>query len=343
MNIAKRILCAFMCAISALSLAGCELDSMYSGSGKRPPSGSTGAANGATAGDDDASEGSGLGEAYDFEYDMLAYFLDVGQADCCLIEIGDLDILIDGGNRGDSGDIIAFLEYLDIPDIDIVIATHPHEDHIGGLPDILDRFDVSAVYMPYVEERYMPTTKIYERFLTAIMENGVEAIVPEEGEILCDYGGFRLECLYGGGLGTDDYNTYSIVCRAVYGETEIMLTGDADREVESYILSKYSVDRLDCDILKAGHHGSRTASGDEWLAAVSPEIAVIPCEAGNSYGHPHAETIVALDGVGADILDMRKKGTVLIQSDGSEYSVFTNLTGDYPLGSDDYDGIIRLP
>ena len=342
----KRIIAAIICAASCVSLTGCELDISNSGNG----------GNGATAGTKKPAASEGVPDTGDGDGDsdigyagaldgIEIYFLDVGQADCTLIhdDKHDLDILIDGGNRGDANDMIAFFEYLGIDDIDIMIATHPHEDHIGGLPAVISAFDIGTIYMPYVEEKHMPTTKIYEQFLTAIADNNIDAVVPEEGEMLYDDYGLRIECLYDGHLGTDDYNTYSIVAKASYGDIDIMLTGDADREVEDYVLAAYSSDKLDCEILKAGHHGSRTASSAAWLKAVSPEIATIPCETGNSYGHPHAETMKNLRGFGVEILDMREYGTIMISTDGLDYDVFTGLTGEYPLGSADYKGEILLP
>lgn len=337
----KRLLASLLCAASCIALSGCELDLGFGGTptiGDYTPLDPPAASQGDDIGDMTPTAGTALD-------DLQIIFLDVGQADCTLLHnpSKNLDILIDGGNRGDGDDIVAFLEYLDIGDLDIIIATHPHEDHIGGLPKIISAFDVGIVYMPYVEEKYMPTTKIYEQFLTAIADSGVPAEVPEEGAYVYDDGELRLRCLYDGHLGADDYNTYSLVFRASYGDIDIMLTGDADKEVEAYILDSYDKSELGCEVLKAGHHGSSTASGIDWLKAVSPEIATLPCEAGNSYGHPHDITVRNLQGLGIEPLDMREFGTVMLQCDGLDYSIFTKLTGDYPLGNANYKNEIYLP
>lgn len=285
--------------------------------------------------------------------DIIVHFIDVGQADCTLIQTPKgKNILIDGGNKADGNDLIKYLKYLKVEKLDIIIATHPHEDHIGGLPAIIEQFDVGEIYMPYIEEKYIPTTKIYEDFLIAISSKEITVSEPQTEKNIFSEDSLSLDCLYGGELGKDDYNTYSIVTMLKYGNNKFIFTGDADIDVENEILSHYGgpwyefeeeKSVLDCDVLKVGHHGSSTASGIDWLKTLTPEYSIIPCEAGNTYGHPHDIVIKNLNSIDSLIYNMTECGTVVIRSNGKELEVTDKCTGDYPLGSQEYDDTIKLP
>ena len=285
--------------------------------------------------------------------DVIMHFIDVGQADCTLIQTPKgKNILIDGGNKSDAEDLVKYLTYLKIEKIDVLIATHPHEDHIGGLPLVINQFDIGEIYMPYVPEQYTPTTQIYEKLLLSIAEKDLSISECDEGKKILSEDNLEFSCLYNGELGSDDYNTYSIVTMLEYGDHKAIFTGDADTIVENKILSNYGgpwyefekdKSEIDCDILKVGHHGSYTANSLDWLKTLTPQYAIIPCETGNSYGHPHDVTINNLTQVEAEIYNMAEKGTIVIRSDGKEISVSDKCTGDYPLGNENYDDTIILP
>lgn len=247
---------------------------------------------------------------------MYVEFIDVGQGDCTLITCGDIAILIDGGESGESQNVINYIKNRNINDIDLCIATHPHSDHIGSLYKVLSEFQVGDVIIPDIPEKIIPTTKTYERFLNALSENAEQVIPAEAGETY-SYGEITVEILgpvndYG------DLNNESVVARVLYGNTAVMLQGDAEKTAEADILNN-GFD-VSADLIKIGHHGSRTASSEEWLSAVEPEYAVISCGTQNDYGHPHTETLKNLDKYGIGYFRTDLLGDIVFVSDGKTLS-----------------------
>lgn len=234
------------------------------------------------------------------------YFIDVGQGDSNLILAGDDAILIDGGTNSSADDLVAFLESIGISQIDLIIATHPHEDHIGGLDAVMDNFEVDQILMgdlPY-------NTKTYEDVITAADTNNVELIYPQDGDFFEFESGIILELL----LPSDDFessdvNDDSIVCRVDIGETSILYTGDMEKALEAELLWQIT----DVDILKVGHHGSTTSSTQDLLDKSLPEIAVISCGVSNKYGHPNIDVIERLTAMDVEIRRTDLEGTVLIE------------------------------
>lgn len=292
-----------------------------------------------------------------YHSETIIHFIDVGQADCSLIQFpSGKNILIDGGNVKDGKDLVKYLKALNVPRIDIMIATHPHEDHIGGLIDVINAFEVSQIYMPNIPEKYLPTTRVYENFLTAIVEKEIPVTNPKNDEVIFSGDG-TLKCLYDGALGTNDYNEYSLVVRMDYYNISAMFTGDAGTSVEESIIYrlykktnnffnffdvKY-IKEIDIDILKVGHHGSLTSTSENWLRLLSPSHAIIPCELNNEYGHPHDAVIQRLENQGVTTYDMRETGSVIIMTNGYDINVYENITGDFPLGNENYDDTLNFP
>lgn len=280
--------------------------------------------------------------------ELKVHFIDVGQADCTLIQMPDgTNFLIDGGNRADAEDLKKYFLEIGVTRINAIIATHPHEDHIGALPAIIEAYDVGTVYMPDIDDEYLPTTMIYEEFVDTLIDNKVNVKIPKMNESIYKNNKHLSEfnIIYNGSLGEDDYNTYSLVARLQYGGYVFMFTGDADKDVEEYIISKNKKNEeyLDCDILKAAHHGSNTANCKEWIDILTPSYIFIPCEVDNEYHHPHPSTMKTFKSSGAKIYDMRESGTCLITTDGVDLNVYEHITGEYPLGSENYGGEIELP
>ncbi|MEA4920008.1 MAG: ComEC/Rec2 family competence protein [Clostridiaceae bacterium] len=241
-----------------------------------------------------------------FKYPFEASFIDVGQGDCALVVCDGKSMLIDGGNNGDGEKIAAYLKDRGIRRIDVLIATHPHSDHIGGLPYIVENFEVKSAYIsPCVY-----TSKIYESFLDALYEQDIKTIAPKAGESY-ELGG--AECRFvSSGSGYDDANNSSLVLRINYKDISVLFTGDIEAEAESRILE--SGEMLDCTLLKVAHHGSDTSSTEEFIKAVSPEIAVISVGKGNSYGHPSQRVLERLETVELRRTDL--EGTIVYVSDG---------------------------
>lgn len=244
---------------------------------------------------------------------MDIHFIDVGQADAILVIDGGKVMLVDTGDTGrKSRDaLVAYLENMNITKIDYLILTHPDADHIGGAPTVIETFDVESCIMPNA----VKDTVIYENTLYALENGQVNVIEAVSGDVYT-LDGAQFKVLAPNSEEYEDWNDYSVVIKLVFGESSIMLTGDAHVESESEILAKYDESELDCDVLKAGHHGSRTSTGDAFLAAVSPDYVVISCGEGNSYGHPHSETLDKLEEANIPIYRTDLLGTVVLHTDG---------------------------
>lgn len=263
--------------------------------------------------------------------DLEVRFLDVGQADSILIQIGDsANILIDGGNNADGEDVANYLRETNVSHLDAIVATHPHEDHIGGLDDIMESIPTEVVYMPDVPAVDKPGTKTYESFLDVIEEQGIPIVYPENGDYIFNEGETSLQVISPNKVDGGNLNNYSIVTKLVHGEISMMFTGDAEKEVNEGMMKQYDSDFLHVDVLKAGHHGSRTSTTREWFSTVDPEYVVISCGKGNDYGHPHKEALECFKDVTVYRTDM--DGTVICRSNGSDLTWETKCTGNVPFG-----------
>jgi competence protein ComEC len=245
---------------------------------------------------------------------LSVYFLDVGQGDSIYIKTaaGD-DILIDAG-KNDAGNIVVdYLKQLGVDDLEIMIATHPDADHIGGLDTVLDNFKVKAVYAPRVSH----TTKTFEDFLLAVKKQGLTLKVAKSGVTLPLSG---ITAKFVGPVKTygDDLNDWSAVLHLTYGNNKFLFTGDAEKKSEADMIK--ANDTLQADVLKVGHHGSVSSTTPAFLEAVAPKVVVISV-GNNSYGHP-AETILnRLISAKATIYRTDLNGTVIAVSDGETITI----------------------
>ena len=210
--------------------------------------------------------------------------------------------------------MVNYIESLGYSSIDYVVGTHPHEDHIGGLDDVIRTFDVESVYMPKVTA----DTKTFEDVLDAVDEKGLTINTAKAGVTLVDGDRLSVKMLAPVLDEYDNTNDYSAVIKVVYGDTSFLFTGDAEEYAESLITGDVSA-----DVLKVGHHGSSTSTGEAFLQRVSPSYAVISCGFDNSYGHPHIETMEKLGSLGIPVLRTDEMGTVVAESDGTEINIKT--------------------
>ena len=245
------------------------------------------------------------------------HFIDVGQADAALVECDGHFMLIDGGNRGDSDVIYTVLKKAGADKLDMVVASHAHEDHIGGLPGAFNYATAELTLCPVTDY----DSDIFRTFKEYAEEKGGGLTVPEAGDMY-DLGSAEVEIL-GLNAGEDTNNT-SIVLMIRYGETSFLFTGDAEREAEQALLDSGA--ELKADVLKVGHHGSDTSTSYPFLREVMPEYAVISVGEGNSYEHPEEGTLSRLRDADCKILRTDLNGDIIISSDGEELTVTTDKT-----------------
>ena len=249
------------------------------------------------------------------EGELRVSFIDVGQGDSEFIELPNGEtLLIDAGTNETGADVVNYIESLGYSSIDYVVGTHPHEDHIGGLDDVIRTFDVESVYMPKVTA----DTKTFEDVLDAVAEKGLSINTAKAGVSIVDGEDLSVKMLAPVLDEYDNTNDYSAVIKVVYGDTSFLFTGDAEEYAESLITGDVSA-----DVLKVGHHGSSTSTGEEFLQRVSPSYAVISCGFDNSYGHPHIETMEKLGSLGIPVFRTDEMGTIVATSEGSEISFRT--------------------
>jgi beta-lactamase superfamily II metal-dependent hydrolase len=243
--------------------------------------------------------------------EIKVHFIDVGQADCILIESEGKFMLVDGGNNEDDEIILDYLSEVGVTKLEYIIATHPHEDHIGALDRVVETYEATKIFAPHKEH----TSKTYTDFLEACILKNHTLKQPKVGsEVMlgrCTVTFLAPNKDYG-----DELNNWSIGLKVTNGVHTFVMCGDAEEEAEEDILAN-GID-LDADVLKLGHHGSSTSTSDAFLKAVSPKYAVISVGEGNTYGHPHKETLTKLKEEGILFFRTDEQGTIIATSDGKE-------------------------
>lgn len=250
---------------------------------------------------------------------LTVAFLDVGQGDAIFIDSpGGKQILIDSGsNKKVLRELSRIIPFYD-RSLDILIASHPDVDHIGGFPAIFDAYEVGAFY----DSGVLCETALCEILEEKIIQEGAVDEVLTRGQIIDLGDGVFLEILFPDRDASGfEKNMASLVIKLSYGEKTFLFTGDAPVVVEDYLVSLEGASvggALDIDVLKAGHHGSKTSTSEYFVGATSPEAVVISVGEGNRYGHPHQEVLNILENFALDILRTDEKGTIIIKSDGKK-------------------------
>lgn len=253
------------------------------------------------------------------EGELEVHFIDVGNADCILVRQEDKTMLIDAGERKSKTVVQQYLQTYGVEKFDLVIATHPHADHIGGMAYILENYPVERFVMSYMEEEHTPTTASYENMLEALIEKNIPVDEAVPGAVY-ELGTARLQIL--APYEPDaDANNISVVTRLTFGDKAFLFTGDAETSVEKQLISgDYS---LKADVLKLGHHGSNTSNSTAFLRQVAPDFAVITCGENNEYGHPQQEVIDRLTRQEMTVYRADVDGHIVFTTDGATLSVST--------------------
>lgn len=243
--------------------------------------------------------------------EIYIHYIDIGQGDSILIQVNNKNLLIDSGPRSNKDSLINYLSSLKIDTLDYVIATHPHEDHIGNMSSVIKKYNVISFYAPKVEN----TSRTFEKMIEALKDKDLKINVLRKGSNSIDLGTNTKVTVFS--PIDDSYanlNNYSPVIKIEYGNTSFLFTGDTEKDIEEKIVNNN--DDISADVLKVGHHGSSTSTSKIFLEKVNPSIAVISVGEYNSYNHPNEEIINGLNNNKVKIYRTDKDGTVILSSNG---------------------------
>lgn len=242
--------------------------------------------------------------------EVLVYFIDVGQADAIYIKDGNSNMMIDAGNNADGKLLVKYLQSLNVKNFKYVVGTHAHEDHIGGMDDIINNFKIDNFYMPEA----ISTSKTFEDVLDALDKNKVTFQTPKIGDkFTLENTNFEVLSI---GNDTSDLNDTSLVLKMSYNNTCVLFMGDASSNVEKNLLNK----DIDCQVLKVGHHGSRYSNSDEFIKKVNPTYGIIMVGKDNKYGHPTKKALDILNKYKVTIHRTDEEGTIVMHLKGNDIS-----------------------
>ena len=258
--------------------------------------------------------------------ELTVHFIDVGQGDSTLIQIGGHFMLIDAGDNSKGTALQLYLQKQGVEKLDYLILTHPDADHIGGADVIITKFEIGQILMP----DYPADTRTYNDVLDAMKQKQMQYIIPAAGNTYMLGDACTAEDSADGTPSTegsasftilaplasyDNANDSSIALLLTHGQNRFLFTGDCEETAEADIVN--SGQDIHANVYQAGHHGSRTASSQLFMDAVAPEYAVISCGEDNSYGHPHAEVLNRFRSLGIKVFRTDEQGTVTATSDGT--------------------------
>jgi len=259
----------------------------------------------------------------DLDGTLDAYILDVGQGDCIFLRSpGGKTMLIDASIADAFETIDAFLQEQNVEKLDVVMATHPHADHIGSMTKVINAYPIGTFYLP----DKTTDTRTFEKMITALKEQNVTVKQAAAGKNALVSWDDAVEVRLLSPFADEEYddlNNVSIMCRVKFGDTAIMLTGDAEVYAEQIALDRLDESYFKADVLKLGHHGSSTSTCEEFLNAVSPSIAIASLGEDNEYGHPHREIVALMKEYDLPFYRTDKNGTVHVTLDSQQVSVET--------------------
>ena len=244
---------------------------------------------------------------------LKVHYLDVGQGDSIFVELPNNEtMLIDAAESYQSENIINYLKNLNYQKIDYVIGTHPHTDHIGGLKDIINTFEIGKIFMPKV----VSTTKTYESLLMAIKDKNLKINTAKAGTSIIDTDTLKINILAPNNSTYTELNNYSVVTKITYGTTKFLFMGDSEKLIENEIK-----ENVTADVIKIGHHGSNTSSSIDFIKKVNAKYGIISVGLNNKYNLPKEETITNWENSGTKIYLTSTNGTIRASSDGTNIKI----------------------
>lgn len=254
----------------------------------------------------------------DLENNMVTHFIDVGQGDCILIQVNNKNLLIDSGTSDSKQKLIRYLKQNNITKLDYIVATHPHVDHIGGMASVINNFEVGEFYAP----KAVATTQSFNDMIDALRAKNLKIKIATTN-ISLNLGPDATCLMLSPSKSTyDNVNNYSCALRITYKSSTYLFTGDIETQAEDEIMANgYDIS---AQVLKVGHHGSKTSSSNEFLDKVSPKIAVISCGIDNDYGHPNKETLDRLQKLNCIVYRTDLDKTIVLISDGAKIKKLDN-------------------
>ena len=266
-------------------------------------------------------------EAKIVEGKLEMHTIDVGQGDSILLLQGDKVMLIDCGTRAQGKKVVEYLQNLGIKKIDILVGTHPHEDHVGGMAEVINSFEIGMLYTSDFNDEDI-TTVYYMKFLEAV-ENKKVKWETKKAKDKFEFGEADVTVLAPSKDNYDNTNNYSLALMVSFGETDIMLTGDAEKLIENEILGlDYDIE---CEVFKAGHHGSDTSNTDKFLKKVNPSYVIISAGLENSYNHPVKSVMKRFKSMGIKVYRTDEAGDIVMTTDGQNIE-FNQKEGSYLSG-----------
>nr|WP_298126707.1 ComEC/Rec2 family competence protein [uncultured Clostridium sp.] len=255
-----------------------------------------------------------------FKNKMIIHYIDVGQGDCILIQVNNKNLLIDSGPSTNMKYLLNYLKKINIKKFDYIIATHPHDDHIGNMDTIIKRYNVEKFYSPKVTT----SSDTFDSLLSALVDKNLKINVLKKGSSQINLGkNVTLKVLSPSkDFTSDNLNNYSPIIKINFLNNSFLFTGDAETSDENLVL--FENNDLKADVLKVGHHGSSTSTSLDFLNSVDPSVAIISVGKNNSYGHPSQKVLSLLDESNIKTLRTDISGNIIVISDGKNISI-TNI------------------
>lgn len=241
---------------------------------------------------------------------LLVHFIDVGQGDSILVQVNNKNLLIDAGPK--NKEVTSYLKKYGVTTLDYVIATHPHEDHIGGMSSVIDSFNIGSFYAP----KEISNSNSFKNMVISLNKKKLKITPAKTGEKLNIGKNIICTIIAPNNNSYKEVNNYSVVLKLTYENTSFLFTGDAEALSEEEILKKGF--NIKADVLKIGHHGSNSSTSTNFFNEVNPKVSIISCGKGNDYGHPHKETLAKLKNNNTILYRTDLDGTVILESDGNK-------------------------